>query len=203
MLHICFGYAHIVCITGRLGYSFLAELNDCAATQISIEAAQPRLDCSALAGLPDKTIVLGVLDLGDEKVETPQVVAQRIQAALDHVPAARLVIAPDCGMKYRRVSVAFRKLQAMVAGTQLVRGPRALRVRTWRVRWEPWWQTTDLRPFPAPPPRAAATSWARPAPAHLPLTTSTSNRPMSTGWRGLQPQRARPACWFRATEAAA
>jgi 5-methyltetrahydropteroyltriglutamate--homocysteine methyltransferase len=120
VLHICFGYAHVV-HDRPPGYSYLAELNDCAATQISVEAAQPRLDCAVLAGLPDKTIVLGVIDLGDPTIETPHVVAERIQAALQYVPAERLVIAPDCGMKYVPRDIAFGKLQAMVAGTQLMR----------------------------------------------------------------------------------
>jgi 5-methyltetrahydropteroyltriglutamate--homocysteine methyltransferase len=89
VLHTCFGYAHIV-HNRPAGYSFLRELNDCAVTQISIEAAQPRLDCSVLADLPDKTIVLGVIDLGKQAIETPDTVASRIRAAMEHVPAERL-----------------------------------------------------------------------------------------------------------------
>ncbi len=121
VLHTCFGYAHIV--HDRLtGYPFLRELNESAVTQISIEAAQPQLDCSVLADLPDKTIVLGVIDLGERAIETPETVAGRIRAAMEHVSAERLVISPDCGMKYLSRDVALGKLRAMVAGTQLVRG---------------------------------------------------------------------------------
>jgi 5-methyltetrahydropteroyltriglutamate--homocysteine methyltransferase len=119
-LHSCFGYAHIV--HNRMhAYPFLAELNDSAVDQISIEAAQPRLDLSVLSAVPDKTIILGVLDLGDPAVETSAVVADRIRAALKVVPAERLVIAPDCGMKYLPRDVADGKLRAMVDGATIVR----------------------------------------------------------------------------------
>ena len=120
-LHICFGYGHIV-KDKPAGYSFLEELNDCAVRQISIETAQPDLDLSVLSKLPDKTIILGVLDLSDEaQVETAETVAVRIRAALEHVPAERLVVAPDCGMKYLSREIAYAKLEAMVAGAALVR----------------------------------------------------------------------------------
>jgi 5-methyltetrahydropteroyltriglutamate--homocysteine methyltransferase len=120
VLHTCFGYAHVV--KNRLtGYPFLAELADCAATHVSLEAAQPNLDPEVLRALPDKTIVLGVLDLGAPEAETPEIVAERIRRALTVVPPERLVVAPDCGMKYLPRDLAFRKLEAMVAGTRLVR----------------------------------------------------------------------------------
>jgi 5-methyltetrahydropteroyltriglutamate--homocysteine methyltransferase len=120
VLHTCFGYAHVV--RNRLsGYPFLAELNACAARQISLEAAQPRLDPSLLRLLPDKTVILGVLDLGDPRVETPEEVAARIRAALAHVSPERLMVAPDCGMKYLARDVAFAKLRAMVEGARRVR----------------------------------------------------------------------------------
>jgi 5-methyltetrahydropteroyltriglutamate--homocysteine methyltransferase len=121
VLHTCFGYAHVV-HEKPSGYPFLAELNECAATHVSIEAAQPRLDPEVLRALPDKTIVLGVLDLGDEEVETPEAVAERIRRALDVVPPERLVVAPDCGMKYLPRERAIRKLKAMVAGARLAGG---------------------------------------------------------------------------------
>jgi 5-methyltetrahydropteroyltriglutamate--homocysteine methyltransferase len=119
VLHTCFGYAHIV-HDRPSGYPFLAELNDCAATHISLEAAQPALDAEVLRALPDKVVVLGVLDLGAEEVETPEVVAERIRRALGVVEPERLVVAPDCGMKYLSRQRAFRKLQAMVEGARIV-----------------------------------------------------------------------------------
>jgi 5-methyltetrahydropteroyltriglutamate--homocysteine methyltransferase len=119
VLHTCFGYAHIV-HDRPSGYPFLTELDDCAATHVSIEAAQPNLDPQVLRGLLSKTIVLGVLDLGAEEVEVPEVVGDRIRRALDVVPPERLVVAPDCGMKYLPRERAFRKLEAMVAGARLV-----------------------------------------------------------------------------------
>jgi 5-methyltetrahydropteroyltriglutamate--homocysteine methyltransferase len=120
VLHTCFGYAHVV--KERLtGYPFLLELNDCAATHISLEAAQPDLDPEVLRDLPAKTIVLGVLDLGSSDVETPELVARRVRRALAVVPPERVVVAPDCGMKYLPRERAFRKLEAMVAGARLVR----------------------------------------------------------------------------------
>jgi 5-methyltetrahydropteroyltriglutamate--homocysteine methyltransferase len=117
VLHTCFGYAHIV-KDRPTGYPFLRELNECAATHISLEAAQPDLDANVLRDLPDKTIVLGVLDLGSPEAETPEVVAARIRKALAVVPPDRLVVAPDCGMKYLPRGLAFRKLEAMVAGAR-------------------------------------------------------------------------------------
>jgi 5-methyltetrahydropteroyltriglutamate--homocysteine methyltransferase len=120
VLHTCFGYAHIV-HDRPSGYPFLRELGDCAATHLSLEAAQPDLDPELLRELPDKVIVLGVLDLGSTDVETPDAVAERIRRALAVVPPERLVVAPDCGMKYLPRDRAFRKLEAMVAGARLVR----------------------------------------------------------------------------------
>ena len=120
-VHLCFGYAALVGAKSANRYDFLGELGDSSAQQISVEAAQPRLDLAQLAELAPKTIVLGVLDLGDPAVETPAVVAQRIRAALTHVPARRLVPAPDCGMKYLPRAVAFGKLSALAAGAALVR----------------------------------------------------------------------------------
>ena len=120
VLHTCFGYAALV-HDRPSGYPFLRELNECRATHISLEAAQPDLDPEVLRNLPGKTILLGVLDLGAEEVETPEVVAERIRCALAVVPPERLVVAPDCGMKYLPRERAFRKLEAMVAGARLVR----------------------------------------------------------------------------------
>ncbi len=119
VLHTCFGYAHIV-HDRPSGYPFLRELDECAATHLSLEAAQPKLDPEVLRDVGDKTILLGVLDLGSDDVETPELVAGRIRKALAVVPRDRLVVAPDCGMKYLTRDLAFRKLQAMVAGARLV-----------------------------------------------------------------------------------
>ena len=120
-LHICFGYGHIV-KDKPAGYSFLEELNDSAVGQISLETAQPRLDLSILGRLPDKTIILGVLDLADDApVETAETVATRIRNALEYVAVDQLVVAPDCGMKYLSRETAYAKLEAMVAGAALVR----------------------------------------------------------------------------------
>jgi 5-methyltetrahydropteroyltriglutamate--homocysteine methyltransferase len=120
VLHTCFGYAHIV-KDRPSGYPFLSELAGCSATHLSLEAAQPGLDPELLRDLSGKTIVLGVLDLGAAEVETPEVVAGRIRRALAVVPPERLVVAPDCGMKYLPRERAFGKLRAMVEGAGIVR----------------------------------------------------------------------------------
>ena len=119
-LHICFGYAAII-HTRPSGYSFLPELSECGCAQISIETAQSNLDCAVLKGLPGKKILLGVIDLADQNIETPEVVANRIRRALPYVNPSDLLVAPDCGMKYLPRAVAFGKLQAMVAGARMVR----------------------------------------------------------------------------------
>jgi 5-methyltetrahydropteroyltriglutamate--homocysteine methyltransferase len=118
VLHTCFGYAHIVKNKPH-GYPFLRELAECDAKQISLEAAQPNLHPEVLRDLSGKSIILGVLDLGSSEVETPEIVAARIQKALEVVEPHRLVVAPDCGMKYLSRALAFRKLDAMVAGARM------------------------------------------------------------------------------------
>jgi 5-methyltetrahydropteroyltriglutamate--homocysteine methyltransferase len=119
VVHMCFGYAAAV-KDKPTGYSFLPELEGTTASQISIEAAQPKLDPSVLKNF-SKTIMVGVIDLGNKAVETPQEVAARIRAALKYVPAERLVAAPDCGMKYLTREAAFGKLKALAEGAALVR----------------------------------------------------------------------------------
>jgi 5-methyltetrahydropteroyltriglutamate--homocysteine methyltransferase len=122
VVHLCFGYAAVVAGTMKpVGYSFLPELAQCAADQISIEAAQPRLDLGILRDLAPKTVVLGVLDLAASEAETAATVADRIRAALAFAPPSRLVPAPDCGMKYMPRATAFAKLKALAEGTAIVR----------------------------------------------------------------------------------
>jgi 5-methyltetrahydropteroyltriglutamate--homocysteine methyltransferase len=120
VVHLCFGYAAIVADKPS-GYSFLPQLADSTAAQISIEAAQPKLDLGILKDLSNKTIMLGVLDLGTPEVETAETVAGRIRAGLRHVAPERLVPAPDCGMKYLPRERSFAKLRALAEGAAIVR----------------------------------------------------------------------------------
>lgn len=120
-LHICFGYAAVIHARPS-GYSFLPELSDCCVKEISIETAQSSLDTSVLEKLRGKTIILGVLDLSDMTVETPDIVAARIRRALPHVDPENVIVAPDCGLKYLPREVAFGKMKAMVDGAAIVRG---------------------------------------------------------------------------------
>jgi len=119
-VHICFGYAAIIHARPE-AYSFLPELAGCSCRQVSIETAQSNLDCSVLATLPGKKIVLGVIDLSKHEVESPETVAARIRRALPYVAAENLIIAPDCGMKYLPRESAIGKLESMVAGAAIVR----------------------------------------------------------------------------------
>jgi 5-methyltetrahydropteroyltriglutamate--homocysteine methyltransferase len=119
-VHICFGYAAII-HARPTGYSFLPELCKCRVRQISIETAQSNLDTAVLKNFTDQTIILGVIDLANHKVETPELVAGRIRRALPHIDPARIILAPDCGMKYLPRDVAFGKMRAMVEGAALVR----------------------------------------------------------------------------------
>jgi len=123
-VHLCFGYAAVV-HEKPSGYSFLPELERSKAAQVSIEAAQPKLDLAVLTQLPSKSIILGVIDLSSPAIETPEVVAARIRKALPHVSAERLIVAPDCGMKYLPRDIAFGKMQAMVEGAAIVRNEAA------------------------------------------------------------------------------
>ena len=124
VVHLCFGYAAVVRHQKPTGYSFLPQLSESIASQISIEAAQPKLDLGILAELSNKSIMLGVIDLADPAVETRDQVATRIRAALEWLKPERLVVAPDCGMKYLPRETAFGKLQAMCEAARLVRGER-------------------------------------------------------------------------------
>lgn len=119
-VHMCFGYGYIV-KDKPSGYSFLPELEACLADQISIEAAQPRLDLAILEALPSKTVMVGVIDLGEERPESAQEIAARLRAALEILPPQRLVAAPDCGMKYLPRDSARAKLRALVEGAAIVR----------------------------------------------------------------------------------
>jgi 5-methyltetrahydropteroyltriglutamate--homocysteine methyltransferase len=119
-VHICLGYGHLV-HNKPGGYAFLPQLADSLATQVSLEAAQPRLDLGVLRELSQKTILLGVLDLRDAKVETAGEVAARLRAGLEYIAAERLVAAPDCGMKYLPRERAAAKLKALVDGAAIVR----------------------------------------------------------------------------------
>jgi 5-methyltetrahydropteroyltriglutamate--homocysteine methyltransferase len=120
-VHICFGYAAIIHDRPE-AYSFLPELAGTEVDQVSIETAQSGLDLAVLDALPGKTIILGVLDLSTEQVETPDIVAERIARAFPHAAAARLVAAPDCGMKYLPREAAYGKLEALVEGARLAAG---------------------------------------------------------------------------------
>ena len=119
-VHICFGYAAII-HQRPSGYSFLPELEGTAVRQVSIETAQSGLDCAVLERLASKTIILGVLDLSDMTIESPRTVADRIRRALPHAGAERIVVAPDCGLKYLPRDVAYGKMCAMVEGARMVR----------------------------------------------------------------------------------
>jgi 5-methyltetrahydropteroyltriglutamate--homocysteine methyltransferase len=120
VVHLCFGYAHAVS-NKPTGYSFLPQLADCIAAQISIEAAQPKLDLGVLRDFGGKTILLGVIDLGRTEIETPETVADRIESALPFIDRERLVPAPDCGMKYLSRDTALGKLKALSSGAALAR----------------------------------------------------------------------------------
>jgi 5-methyltetrahydropteroyltriglutamate--homocysteine methyltransferase len=125
VVHLCFGYAAVVRGGKPTGYAFLPQLADSIAQQISIESAQPKIDLGVLKELAPKKIMLGVIDLADPAVEAPQTVAARIRAGLAHVPADKLLPAPDCGMKYLPRATAFDKLKALAAGAAIVRAELA------------------------------------------------------------------------------
>jgi 5-methyltetrahydropteroyltriglutamate--homocysteine methyltransferase len=119
-VHICFGYAAII-HERPSGYSFLPELAGCSCRQVSIETAQSGLDCSVLAALAGKSVMVGCIDLNDHSVESPETVAARIRRALPYVPEECVILAPDCGMKYLPREVAEGKMRAMVEAAKILR----------------------------------------------------------------------------------
>jgi 5-methyltetrahydropteroyltriglutamate--homocysteine methyltransferase len=121
VVHLCFGYAAVVTGLKPTGYSFLPQLSDTIAQQISIESARPRIDLGVLKDLAPKKVMLGVIDLSDPAIETPQKVAERIRAGLKHISPDKLLPAPDCGMKYLPRATAFGKLKALAEGAAIVR----------------------------------------------------------------------------------
>ena len=123
-VHVCFGYAAIIHERPE-GYSFLPQFKNCSCNQVSIETAQSNLDCSVLEELRGKKIILGVLDLSDPGVETPEIVAGRIRRALPYVDAENVIVAPDCGLKYLPRDIAFGKMKAMADGAAIVRAELA------------------------------------------------------------------------------
>jgi 5-methyltetrahydropteroyltriglutamate--homocysteine methyltransferase len=119
-VHICFGYAAII-HQRPSGYSFLGQLKSCSCSQVSFETAQSKLDCSIVTELKGKKLMLGVIDLSDTAVETPETVAARIRRVLPYAPAADIIVAPDCGMKYLPREIAFAKMKALADGAAMVR----------------------------------------------------------------------------------
>ncbi|PQA86418.1 uroporphyrinogen decarboxylase family protein [Hyphococcus luteus] len=124
-LHICFGYAAIIHDERATGYHFLGELAETGIDQVSVETAQSHLNPKELAPLKDKKVILGVLDLSDPEIESPETVAERIRAGLEVVPAANVIVAPDCGLKYLPHETAFGKMKAMAEGAKIVRAELA------------------------------------------------------------------------------
>ena len=123
-VHICFGYA-VYLKDKPAGYSFLAEFADCTCKQISIETAQPRLDCSVLSSLKNKSVMVGCIDLSTHEVESPEVVAERVRKALKYVKPENVILAPDCGMKFLPREAAVGKLRAMVEAARMLRAEHA------------------------------------------------------------------------------
>ena len=118
---MCFGYGFVVSADKPKAYAFLAQLADCTVDQISIEAAQPHLDLGVFSELSNKAIVLGIVDLSTNDIESIDTLADRIRRALPYIEADRLIPAPDCGMKYLTREAAFGKLTALVAAAEKVR----------------------------------------------------------------------------------
>lgn len=123
-LHICFGYAKIIHDRPE-AYSFLPELANTDIDQISIETAESNLDCKILETLPTKEILLGVLDLSSNDVETSGVIADRVRRALPYIDKERVYLAPDCGFKYLTRSASFGKLKAMCEAADILRNELA------------------------------------------------------------------------------
>ena len=122
VVHLCFGYAAVVPgLSKPTGYSFLPQLADTIAQQISIESAQPKIDLGVLKDLAPKKVMLGVIDLNDPEIETPEKIADRIRAGLKYMSPDKLLPAPDCGMKYLPRATAFGKLRSLAAGAAIVR----------------------------------------------------------------------------------
>ena len=122
-LHVCYGnYQLKKLFKGQYAELFPLIL-ETESDQISMEFA-----VSDGVGLElfkqyktDKEVVVGVVDVKDENVETPETVAKRIRQALEFISAEKMFVSPDCGMKFMPRHRAFGKLKAMVEGTRIIR----------------------------------------------------------------------------------
>ena len=122
-LHVCYGNRYgKPSWEGSYRYLFPAIL-DARINQLTLEFARRGEDDVRLFKDfdPQFTLGLGVVDVKSHDIETPAVVAERVRAALDLVPAKGLAVNPDCGLMHLPRDVAFAKLSAMVEGTRLVR----------------------------------------------------------------------------------
>lgn len=122
-VHVCYG-------NYKLKKLFKGQYAELFPALLDVQADQLCLEFAVSNGVgfelfdqykTDKEIAVGVLDVKDENVESAEVVAARIREALEHIPADRMYIVPDCGMKFMPRARAFGKLKAMVAGTRIVR----------------------------------------------------------------------------------
>lgn len=122
-VHVCYGYrARLGNKQWQHGYDeIFPALAASAVQQFSLEFAETELAPSILARLPNKTIQIGVIDVGTDQVESAQTVADRLRATLEYVPAQRLIAAPDCGCVARSREATRAKLGALVEGTRRVR----------------------------------------------------------------------------------
>jgi 5-methyltetrahydropteroyltriglutamate--homocysteine methyltransferase len=127
-VHICYGYGTPAVLAwkrqnrdwGQYGVT-LPLLADSSVDQVSVECAAPGLDPAVLGALRGKDVLLGVIDVGSEEVETPERVAERIRAALPFVAPERLLPCTDCGMVPRSRAAAAGKMRALAAGAAIVR----------------------------------------------------------------------------------
>jgi 5-methyltetrahydropteroyltriglutamate--homocysteine methyltransferase len=127
-VHICYGYGTDLVLAwkkknrewGHYGVT-LPLINESDVDQVSVECAASGVDVAVLGALKGKEVMLGVVDVGTEEVESPETIAARIRKALPHVEAARLLPCTDCGMVPRSRGAALGKMRALAAGAALVR----------------------------------------------------------------------------------
>ena len=128
-VHICYGYGIQANIDWKQGLGeewrqyevVFPALAASRINQVSLECIHSRVPIELLRLLEGKDVLLGVIDVASDAVETPGQVADTIGRALAHVPAHRLFACTNCGMAPMDRDIALRKLEALVAGAALAR----------------------------------------------------------------------------------
>jgi 5-methyltetrahydropteroyltriglutamate--homocysteine methyltransferase len=128
-VHICYGYGIPANVEWKASLgsewrqyeAIFPALAASRIDQISVECRNAKVPVSLLSLLAGKDVLVGVIDVATDTVETPEEVAATIAEVMHHVPKERIVACTNCGMAPMRHDIAYAKLQALAHGARLAR----------------------------------------------------------------------------------